>query len=330
MKLLKTLAFIFVLFLNNLQLNAQHLENCTWHTLETKGQPVQRHEAAFIEANGKLHLCGGRGIRPVSIFNPKNNTWSKGAKPPIELHHFEGIAYKNKILIAGAFTGPYPRETPVSHVYFYHPKKDKWTKEFKIPKDRRRGAAMAKIYQNKLYLICGIQDGHWDGHVNWFDVYDFKTKKWEQLPNAPRARDHAASVIVNDKLYLLGGRRSSGKIKKVFHLTVPEVDVFDFKTQQWSSLPQPVPTQRAGCMAVAFGDKILFAGGETIRQKLAHNEVECYDTSTETWSTLQPLNRGRHGSQLILYKNKVYTASGSGNRGGSPELKSIEVFELKK
>ncbi|NIJ43685.1 N-acetylneuraminic acid mutarotase [Wenyingzhuangia heitensis] len=328
MKLLKLLAFTLVFFLNNVQLSAQYLEDCSWHTIKTTDQPVQRHEAAFIEAKGKFYLCGGRGIRPVSIFNPKNNVWTQGSKPPIELHHFEGISYKNNILVVGAFTGRYPHETPVPNAYVYNTKRDKWTQEFEIPKDRRRGSAMVKIHKNKLYMICGIIDGHWDGHVNWFDVYDFKTKKWTKLPNAPRARDHAASVIIDNKLYLIGGRRSSGKIKKVFHLTVPEVDVFDFKTNTWSTLQQPVPTQRAGCMAIAYGNTILFAGGESIHQKNAHSEVECYDTKTKAWSTLKPLNRGRHGSQLILYKDKVYTASGSGNRGGSPELKSIEVFKI--
>ncbi len=327
MKPLQTLALSLVLILNFNKTSAQNLETCSWHTIETKGQPVQRHEAAFIEAHGKFYLCGGRGIRPVSIFNPKNNTWTQGVKPPLELHHFEGVSYKKNIYVVGAFTGRYPKEAPVGNAYIYHTKKDYWTKAFEVPKDRQRGSAMVKIYKNKLYMVCGIKVGHWEGHVNWFDVYDFKTKKWAKLPDAPRARDHATSVIVNDKLYLLGGRRSSGKINKVFHLTVPEVDVFDFKTKKWATLKQPVPTQRAGCMALAYKNKIIFAGGESIGQKLAHNEVECYDTKTETWSTLKPLNRGRHGSQLVLYKNKIYTASGSGNRGGSPELKTIEVLK---
>ncbi|MGY6649599.1 Kelch repeat-containing protein [Wenyingzhuangia sp. IMCC45574] len=329
MKPTQILAFALVLFLNYTKTSAQNLENCSWQTIETKNKPIPRHEAAFIEANGKFYLCGGRRIQNVSIFNPKKNTWTKGQKPPIELHHFEGVSYKKNIYVVGAFTGRYPHEKPVPNAYIYNTKKDKWVQSFEIPKDRQRGSAMVKIYNKKLYMICGIIDGHWDGHVNWFDVYDFKTKKWSKLPDAPRARDHAASVIIDDKLYLIGGRKSSGVIKKVFHLTVPEVDVFDFKTQKWSTLKKTVPTQRAGCMALAYGNKIIFAGGESVSQKLAHNQIECFDTKTQKWSTLQPLNRGRHGSQLILYKDKIYTASGSGNRGGSPELKTIEVFECK-
>lgn len=44
------------------------------------------------------------------------------------------------------------------------------------------------------------------------------------------------------------------------------------------------------------------------------------------WTTLNPLSRGRHGSQLIYYNKNIYVASGSGNKGGSPELTSMECF----
>ena len=115
-------------------------------------------------------------------------------------------------------------------------------------------------------------------------------------------------------------------MKKVFELTVTEVDVFDFKTGKWSTLEQPVPTQRAGCTAISIKNKIIFAGGESTAETKAHNEVECFDTDTNTWSKLPSLVEGRHGTQLIWYKKKLYIASGSGGRGGGPELITLECF----
>ncbi|WP_299780712.1 kelch repeat-containing protein [uncultured Formosa sp.] len=325
--LLKRLSmFSLLLVVCMQQLIAQSLEGYTWKTLETKGDPVARHEAAFIEVNGMFYLLGGRRIQEVSIFNPKTATWTSGAKPPIEIHHFQGVAYKNNIYAVGAHTGKYPHETPLENAYIYNPKKNNWTKGFNMPKDRIRASTTANVYKDKLYIACGIIDGHWDGHVNWFDVYDFKTGTWEKLPDAPRARDHATSVISNDKLYLLGGRRSSGNIKKVMDLTVSEVDVFDFKTGTWSTLNRPVPTERGGCTSICIGDSILFTGGEDVKQVSAHNEVEVLNTKTETWSTLPSLITGRHGTQLIWHKNKLYIASGCRERGGSTELTSIECF----
>ncbi|MDO5971786.1 kelch repeat-containing protein [Flavivirga aquimarina] len=317
---------LLLLFVTFQQTFSQSSDGNKWQTLNCTGEPVARHEAAFIEVDGKFYLVGGRRIQEVSIFNPKTNTWTSGAKPPIEMHHFQGVSYKGKIYVVGAHTGKYPHETPLTEAYAYDPVNDTWEKSFSMPKNRVRASTTTTVYKNKLYIAGGIIDGHWDGHVKWFDVYDFKTGAWETLPDAPRARDHATSVICNNKLYLLGGRVTSGKTKKVFQLTIPEVDVFDFKTGQWSTLDNPVPTQRAGCMAVCVKDKIVFTGGESSVQKMAHNEVESLDTKTGLWSVLPPLNEGRHGTHIIHYKKKLYIASGCGKRGGNPELTTIECI----
>lgn len=329
-KLLNYSGLFFLLAISLQQLRAQSLANYSWKTLESNGEPVARHEAAFIEVSGKFYLLGGRRIQEVSIFDPKTNTWTSGAKPPVEIHHFQGFAYKGNIYVIGAHTGKYPHETPLEYAYIYNPEKDSWSKGFNMPKDRVRASTTTNIYKNKLYIACGIIDGHWDGHVKWFDVYDFKTGQWEKLPDAPRARDHATSVICNNKLYLLGGRRSSGHIKKVLDLTVAEVDVYDFKTRKWSTLEKPVPTLRAGCTSICIGNKIVFTGGESVTQVAAHNEVECLDTKTGEWSTIPSLKTGRHGTQLIWYKKQLYIASGCSKRGGSSELTTIESFSKNK
>lgn len=318
--------FVIILFIPSLRATSQQFANFQWKTLKCQGEPVARHEAAFIEAGGKFFLMGGRRIQEVSIFNPKSNTWTSGAKPPVELHHFEGFSYKGDIYAVGVQTGPYPHEKSLAETYIYKPTTNTWVKGFNLPSDRIRASTSANVYKDKLYMACGIIDGHWDGHVKWFDCYDFKTDKWEKLPDAPRFRDHACSVVCNDKLYLLGGRVTSGSINKVFDLTVPEVDVYDFKTGKWSTLAQPVPTQRAGCTAICIKDQIIFTGGESLKQKTAHNQVECLHTKTGKWTTLPSLNTGRHGTQLIWYKKKLYIASGCGEMGGKPELKTIECF----
>jgi hypothetical protein len=315
------------LILLGMEAEGQSFTAYQWKTLECTGEPAARHEAAFIEANGMFYLMGGRRIQEVSIFNPGTSTWSSGAKPPVELHHFEGFSYKGDIYAVGVQTGKYPHEVSLAETYVYKPISDTWEKSFNMPENRVRASTSANVYKDKLYIACGIIDGHWDGHVTWFDCYDFKTGKWEKLPDAPRYRDHACSVICNDKLYLLGGRVTSASIGKVFELTVPEIDVYDFKKGKWSTLDFPVPTQRAGCTAICIGDKIIFTGGETSDQKLAHKEVECLDTKTMEWYTLPSLNTGRHGTQLIWHKRKLYIASGSGQMGGRPELTSIECFK---
>ena len=94
----------------------------------------------------------------------------------------------------------------------------------------RRGGAGAIAHNGLIYVVAGIQNGHTDGHVAWFDAFDPATGAWTQLPDAPRTRDHFQVAIVDDKLYAIGGRRSSAATGQTFELTVPEVDVYDFAT----------------------------------------------------------------------------------------------------
>lgn len=300
-----------------------------WETLETKGQPAPRHEAAFVEFGGEFYLMGGRRIQPVCIFNPETATWRNGAKPPIEVHHFQPVVYEDKILIICAMTGPFPNETGLDRILIYEPKKDQWSWGAEIPVDRRRGSAGVVNVGGKIYVLCGIVNGHMGGYVNWADRYDPETDRWTRLKDAPHKRDHFQCAFLDGKIYAAGGRTTSQETGQLFDLTVPEVDVYDIPSATWSTLKDNLPTPRAGNSTAAIGKDIVVAGGESMAHKEAHNEVEAWDTLEKKWHNYPSLNRGRHGTALILHKNCIYTCSGSGGRGGGPELKSIERLKLK-
>lgn len=306
-------------------------EERSWEMLACHGSPSARHENSFVEVNDKFYLLGGRGIKPVDIFDPASNTWTSGAEPPIEVHHFQAVAYGGKIYIIGAMTGKYPRENPLERILIYDPENDSWEMGDTIPEERRRGSAGVVINGDKAIILSGIIDGHWDGHVPWADQYDFTTGEWTVLADAPRPRDHFHAAISEGKIYCAGGRNSSKKTEQTFELTIPEVDVYDIAENSWSFLPeaQHLPTERAGTSSAFLGKQLIIIGGESANQETAHSEVEAYHTETKTWKRLDALVRGRHGSQAIVYDDAIYIAAGSGNRGGSPELNSIERYGKK-
>ncbi len=302
----------------------------TWQTGECHGQLHPRHEAAFIAVDNQLYLLGGRRIQPTDICDTTTLTWREGKAPPVETDHFQPVVWEGKIWLPGAMTGGFPHETGLDQIPIYDPATDTWSQGPAMPADRRRGGTGAVIHDGKLYVVCGIIDGHWSGHVAWLDVLDLKTGQWTKLPDAPRARDHFQASIVNNKIYVAGGRRSSGATKQVFELTIPEVDVFDLATQTWSTLPAAsnLPHLRAGCMSLTLGPLLLVAGGESVTQHDAFTEVEALDTRTNTWSLHSNFARGRHGSAIARVGDTLFVASGSGRRGGKPELDSLEIFTL--
>lgn len=288
-------------------------------------QPIARHEAAFVNVNKKMYLLGGRGIRPVSIFDVQTQKWTKGAKPPIELHHFQPIVYRGKVYILGALTGSYPGETPVPNIYIYDTRTDIWSIGDTIPQPRLRGSTGNVIQGDIVYMSCGIIDGHRSGHQKSLDSYNIRTREWKILADAPRARDHFQAALAKGKIYVLGGRQSMAP-DKTFSQTIDQVDVYDIKSDRWETLKNPLPNQRAGSMSTVYRNEILVIGGESVRQDMAHNEVDALDITTNTWRVFPPLVRGRHGSGIVVYQDALYIASGSGKRGGSPELTSIEKY----
>ncbi len=300
----------------------------SWVIHETEGEPTARHENAFVEAGGKFYLIGGRGDRPVDVYDPEANTWTEGAAAPQEIHHMQAVALDARIYVVGAWTGGFPEERGIENVLIYDPGEDAWSVGPEIPEDRRRGAAGVVVYDDYVYVVAGNDGGHGPHAtaVDWFDRFDPRTGSWERLPPAPRGRDHFHAAVVGNRLYAVGGRDSG--VEGFIDSTFAEVDVYDFESGSWSTLADAaLPTERAGGVTAAVGRHVVIAGGEGFGQ--AWGETEALDTESGAWTSVGTLNQPRHGTQAIVYDGKIWVAAGAGDQGGGPELTSIEVLDLR-
>lgn len=307
-------------------------ENWRWETIETTSKPTARHEAGLVAYKDKLYLIGGRRINPVSVYNPKTNNWVEKSKSPVEIHHFQPVVFEDAIYLVGAMTGQWPNERALDRVIIYYPEKDEFIYGHKIPKHRQRGSAGAVVHNNKIYVVGGITNGHMNGYKPWLDEYNPKTGKWTPLEDAPNARDHFQAVTTNNMLYTFAGRTTSKETDQDIELTVSHGNVYNFKTKKWELVTNnlAIPEERAGNGAFFWNNEIILGGGESISQQKAHNQVEAYHTETKLWRNWPKLNQGRHGTGFAIIGEYVYTASGCGQKGGEPELTSIERLKLPK
>lgn len=297
----------------------------TWSTIPPQnGSPTARHETGFVQAGDKFYLMGGRGNKDIEVYDPVAQSWSDKDRPPIQMHHYQAVELDGLIYAAGAFTGGCCAEPPIEHIYIYDPFDDEWIRGPAIPSERRRGSAGTVVYNDQLYLVSGIQVGHQSGWVPWTDRYDPATNSWLILEDAPRSRDHFHAALANGKIYAAGGRRSGAD--GIFNATVAEVDVYDLATGEWETLPNDIPTQRAGTMAATLNNEVIIIGGESGGRSEAHAQTEALNIFTNQWRDLALLNEDRHGSQAIVSNGGIYVVSGSGGRGGGPELSSLEAF----
>ena len=118
--------YVFSILLASITTVIAPAQETGWESLEAKGQPTARHEAAFVAYKGKAYLIGGRRINPVDVYDPKTNSWTAKSETPIELHHLQAVVVGDAIYLIGAMTGAYPNEKPLEKIVVYYPEKDEF------------------------------------------------------------------------------------------------------------------------------------------------------------------------------------------------------------
>ena len=73
-----------------------------------------------------------------------------------------------------------------------------------------------------------------------------------------------------------------------------------------------------------LNDQIIVIGGESAAEFRMHMEVEALDLKTMRWTTLAPLNHGRHGTGAIVHEGKIHVMAGSTRQGAGDKV--YEVF----
>lgn len=300
----------------------------TWQRVGSGGY-TGRSDSGFSRCGTKLCLLGGRNgpaesIKPADVFDTKSGAWTEGPAPPIGIHHFQIAPDPSDeggdcVWAGGAWQGFFPVEETVDRVYQYCAGSEKWSDGPEIA--RPRGGGGAVTYDGKYYLVAGNVGGHGRGEVkSWFDVYDPKKKEWAELDDVPNPRDHFFATVIDDKLYVAGGR--DGAAENFFDATEPAVDVYDFKKEKWSTIAATFPTPRGGALAASHAGGAVYGGGES--GTLAYDDFYFFDGNefTKGPDMLTP----RHGTGYASCGGALYTAGGVSAPRAVPEVKATEVL----
>lgn len=292
------------------------------------GSLKPRHEACFVFVNGKGYLIGGRGQHdPVDVFDPMTKTWTQRAGYGEKIHHMQCVAHDGKVWIPSSWTDNYPYEKNHNQIIIYDTVQDNWSTLPGMREDRLRGGAASVLHDGKIYVVGGNRGGH-GAHaetLGYMDYYDLSSEQWVmELPELPEPRDHVGGAMVNGRLCIAGGRNSG--VSNFFNAAVASVWCFDFGEMIWDR-GDDLEVPRAGAATATVCDgRLMIAGGETGRTT-AWERVDLFDGNN--WTRAPDLRRGRHGSGLGVSDcscGQVFVSSGSGNKGGSPELNSTEVY----
>lgn len=271
----------------------------SWTRLAGSGVP--RQEVSYVGLGGRFYLAGGGTAHQV--YDPRSGAWSDLAPLPEKLDHIQGAVVEGRIYYVGGLRR-WP-DDEVGSVWAYDPAADRFSRA--VPMPRPRGAGGVVAHKGQIYYAGGLHRGR---AVPWLDVFDPATGRWRQLPDMPRARDHIQAVVVDERLYVIGGRdRDIGS-------EIAATDAFDLLTGRWITGLAPLPTPRGGYAAAVVGGEILVIGGEVPGRALP--TVEAYDPSRDSWRTLPSLPTARHGIQAAVCGDTVLVAAGGVRVGGGP------------
>ena len=287
--------------------------------------PSKRHEAGAVAVDGRLYLLGGRGTRPLEVYDPATRRWRDLGPLPDELHHFQPVAIGTRIYLVGAMRCCYPDEPIERTVHVYDTDGGVWSTAGSMPAARARGGAGTVVRDGLIYLVGGNRFGHDGGAVPWFDVFDPANRTWRSLPDAPNARDHFAAVIAGDRLVAAGGRTTD--LPDPFDKAVAATDVYDFESGRWTE-GADIPTRRAGTMSFAAGGEVVVVGGEIDGRAPAYRTAESYVVAEDRWRTLAPMIDARHGGGGVLIGDTLHAVAGSARQGGGPEITAHETLAL--
>lgn len=176
----------------------------TWSTLAPLPEP--RSAYALASANGKLFLFGGWDgtvyTNDVWEYNPDTNTWSKrSAMPTARAFAAAVVASDESIYVIGGENASGSLATNERYSPAEEGSGTPWQAKTALPRPISHADAAAAT--SSLYLLGG------DDSANQLLVYSPEANAWEQQVFPLTAVRDLRVQLVNNTIYVLGGRDAS-------------------------------------------------------------------------------------------------------------------------
>jgi N-acetylneuraminic acid mutarotase len=159
----------------------------------------------------------------------------------------------------------------------------------------------AELYNGKIYAFLDTyrnrygKEDHNHGDVC---VYDIEKNSWTKVNIIPKSQEATKSVLVGDKIYLIGGYGFKDLIQ-----------VYNINKNSWEESLK-LPFGLYWCSAEVFNDKIYIIGGyaEDMEKKGVRflSDVQILDTKTKTWSKGAEMPRKIQSPNSLKYNDQFY------------------------
>ena len=240
-------------------------ETNTWERLTN--MPTVRSGAKAAVVAGRIYVLAGRVgkddqavnlkvLKAVEMYDPETDTWVRKQDMPRRRMAFGIGVVAGKIYAIGGTVIDIQPEAPwrVDLVEVYDPATDTWSKRADMP--TRRRAVKAAVIGDTLYAIGGGGwPPAWDGgpFLGTIEVYEPRINRWTKRTDMPNPRTVFSTVVVGDKIYLIGGLQAGDR-------RLAPVEVYDPATERWRVVSARSTIKSPFGVAAVNGNIYVFGG----------------------------------------------------------------------
>ena len=212
-----------------------------WSLLAQKFPP--RHGSHLVSTATDVYLIGGAcdaNAAPVTTvlkYDSYVQQWKETSKMPVPMTHVTGVCCQGNLYAIGSKTGSHF----TTEMLRYNPKSQTWRRCQSIHVKLMRTEAVA--INGCIYVVGQQNDLSLD-----VCKFDTSTNTWEQIEGPLIPRQGAATVVCNNKIYLIGGQSLKGDLMEQEEKTV---ETFDPQDGVWT-IHSDMPVVVSGFPAVSI------------------------------------------------------------------------------
>lgn len=226
--------------------------------------PTPRATAASTVLEDLIYVIGGRSensvLGTIEKYSPREDKWISGKAMPTPRWSLMAAGVNGKVYAFGGISGVGNNRKTLDTIEVYHLDKDRWEMAGRMPQPRH-SAAIA-VVGSRIYIVSGkiatypemTSDEPITERV---DCFDLVSGTWREVKSIPTGRTGARAVVLNERIYVVGGIAKNGEFPAT-------IDVYDPKSDQWEVGPNLKKGRSAHACAI-LDNTLYIIGGSTVR-----------------------------------------------------------------
>ncbi|KAI5063801.1 hypothetical protein GOP47_0020471 [Adiantum capillus-veneris] len=309
--------------------------------------PVDRLDGAALQIGDLFYVFAGYQTidqvhSHVDVYNLSSNQWGDRFDMPQDMAHSHlGMVSDGRYIyvVTGQY-GPQCRG-PTAKNFVLDTQTKKWSELPPLPKPRY--APATQLWRGRLHVMGGSKEDRWEPGLEHWSIAVSTGKAletaWKPEVPIPRGGPHRACVVVEDRLYVIGGQEGDFKAKPgspIFkcsrqrEVVFGDVYMLGGDAKEWKTLPSmPKPDSHIEFAWAVVNQSIFIVGGTTEKNPVTKRmvlvgEVFEFNLKTLKWRIVGKMPYRVKTTLVAFWNGWLYFTSGQRDKGpADPSPKKV-------